>query len=91
MVAQASMVRAFNFATFIVSMNVVNFVTFSIYAGTGNAITAKNVFTFISLISFARLHFMHSFVTMLLCLQEMRVGVQRIQVNQLVGFTYALL
>ena len=75
------MVRAFNFAFFIVSINVINFVTFSIYTGTGNTLTAKNVFTFISLISFSRLFFVHFFVFMMLGLQEMRIAVQRIQVN----------
>ena len=79
------MVRAFNFAFFIVSINVLNFITFSIYTGTGNTITAKNVFTFISLISFSRLYFVHFFVFLMLSLQEMKVAVQRIQVSQLIG------
>jgi len=81
LVTQASMVRAFNFSFFIVAINFLNFVTFSVYTGTGNTLTARNVFTFISLISYSRLYFVHFFVIFMVGLQEMRVAVQRIQVS----------
>ncbi|XP_065919842.1 ATP-binding cassette sub-family C member 4-like isoform X2 [Dysidea avara] len=76
---QASMVRAINFSFFLVSINILNFVTFSVYTGTGNALNARKVFTFLALVSFARLYFAHILVYFLLTLQEMRVAVQRIQ------------
>ena len=75
------MVRAINFSFFLVSINILNFVTFSVYTGTGNALNARKVFTFLALVSFARLYFAHILVYFLLTLQEMRVAVQRIQVN----------
>ena len=76
------MIRASNLALFYVSLTVLNFLMFSTYAGSGNNLTSKTVFTVISLISFGRLFFVHFFVLFLLNISELRVGLKRIKVNQ---------
>ena len=75
------MVRAGNLAFLFVAVNLLNFVTFSTYTGSGNTLTAKKVFTFISLISFASFYFVDYVVQFLLGVSEMLVATQRIQVN----------
>ena len=83
MIAQASLIRASNLAFFYVSLNILNFLTFSTFAGSGNDLTAKRVFTVISLISIGRLYFVHFLVLFLLNWFELRVGLKRIKVSQL--------
>jgi len=74
------MVRGESLAFWFVAINFLNFVTFSTYVGSGNTLSAKRVFTFISLISVASFYFVDYVVQFLLSLSEMRVAVQRIQV-----------
>ena len=75
------MIRAGNLAFLFVSINILNFVTFSTYTGSGNTLTAKSVFTFIPLIVFASFYFVKYVVHFLLNSSEMLVATQRIQVN----------
>ncbi|XP_065919840.1 ATP-binding cassette sub-family C member 4-like [Dysidea avara] len=79
LITQASMIRAGNLAFLFVAVNLLNFVTFSTYTGSGNTLTAKKVFTFISLISFASFFFVNYVVQFLLSVSEMLVATQRIQ------------
>ena len=82
LITQASLIRASNLAFFYVSLNILSFITFSVYTGSGNNLTSRTVFTVISLISFGRLYFVHFFVIFLLGMSELRVGLKRIKVNQ---------
>ncbi|XP_065895722.1 ATP-binding cassette sub-family C member 4-like [Dysidea avara] len=79
LITKASMVRACNIAVYFVSINILNFTTFSTYAGAGNILTAKKVFTFISLMTFSSQYFVNYFLDFLLSLSEMKVAIQRIQ------------
>ena len=82
LITQASMIRASNMALFYVSLSILSFLTFSVYARSGNILTPRTVFTVISLISFGRRYFVHFFVRFLLTTSELRVGLKRIKVNQ---------
>ena len=80
MITQASMIRACNLGFFYVALSLLNFVSFSTFAGSGNALTAKKVFTVISLLSFARVYFINLFVYFMLNASEMVVALKRIEV-----------
>ena len=82
LITQASIIRACNLAFAYVSLNVLNFLTFSTYTASGNDLTPRTVFTFISLISFGRLYFVHFLIIFLLSISEVRVAMKRIKVNQ---------
>ena len=84
LITKASMVRACNIAVYFVSINILNFTTFSTYAGAGNILTAKKVFTFISLMTFSSQYFVNYFLDFLLSLSEMKVAIQRIQVSNMI-------
>jgi len=75
------MVRACNLAFFYVSVMFLNFVSFSTYAGAGNTLTARRVFTVIALLTFARFYLVIFPVYFLLNITEMKVALQRIQVQ----------
>ena len=81
LITKASMVRACNLAFFYVSVVVLNFVSFSTYAGAGNTLTSRRVFTVIALLTFARFYLVIFPVYFLLSMTEMKVAVQRIQVQ----------
>ena len=80
-ITKASMVRAGNLAFFYIGLPILNFVTFSTYAGSGNMLTARKVFTVISLLSFVRLYFINLFVYFMLSISEMIVALKRIEVS----------
>ena len=82
LVTQASLIRASNLALFFVSLNILSFLTFSVYAGSGNILTPRTVFTVISLISFGRVYLVLFLVVFLLSISELRVALKRIKVNQ---------
>ena len=84
LVTKASMVRACNLAFFYVAVLMLNFVSFSTYAGAGNTLTARRVFTVIALLTFSRFYLVIFPVYFLLNLTEMRVAVQRIQVQRFI-------
>ena len=81
LITQASMIRACNLVFFYIGLPFLNFVTFSTYAGSGNELTARKVFTVISLFSFVRLYFINLFVYFMLTTSEVMVALKRIQVN----------
>ena len=82
LITQASLIRASNMAFFYVSLNILSFLTFSVYAGSGNDLTPRTVFTVIALISFGRIYFVLFLVMFLLSTSELRVALKRIKVNQ---------
>ena len=90
LITKASMVRACNIAIYFVSINILNFTTFSTYAGSGNILSAKKVFTFISLISFSSLYFVNHLVDFLLGVSEIKVAIQRIQVRHITVLVYCI-
>ena len=75
------MIRAFNQAMFYSLLSILSFVTFSTYAGVGNTITPKKVFTVISIFSVARLHYFHTLVLCALGISEVWAASKRIEVN----------
>ena len=81
LITQASMIRASNLALFFVSLNILNFLTFSVYTGSGNMLTPRIVFTVISLITFGRIYLVLFFVMFLLSMSELRVALTRIKVD----------
>ncbi|XP_065916538.1 ATP-binding cassette subfamily C member 4-like isoform X2 [Dysidea avara] len=78
-ITQASMIRAVNLAVFYISTNLLNFVTFSTYAGLGNTLTPKKVFSAIFLFSTIRIYCIYFLVLAILTLSEMKVAIQRIE------------
>ena len=65
---------------FYTALNVLNFITFSTYAGTGNSLTPRKVFTAITLFSFIRLYCIQFMVLCLLSMSDMWVALKRIEV-----------
>ena len=63
------------------ALTLLSFTTFSTYAGLGNVLSPRKVFTAIALFSFIRLHCVHFFVLCLLALSELSVAVKRIEVR----------
>ena len=82
LITQASMVRASNLSFFYISVGFLNFVTFSTYVGLGNELTARKVFTVISLFSFIRLYYVNLFVYFMLLTADMIVSLKRIEVTK---------
>ena len=82
LITQASMIRASNMALFFVSLNILSFLTFSVYAGSGNILTPRTVFTVIALITFGRVYLVLFFVVFLLSTSELRVALKRIKVSK---------
>ncbi|XP_065919849.1 ATP-binding cassette sub-family C member 4-like isoform X2 [Dysidea avara] len=78
-ITQASMIRAFNQAMFYSLLSILSFVTFSTYAGVGNTITPKNVFTVLSLYTVARLYYSYMFGVCALGISEIWISVKRIE------------
>ena len=74
------MIRAVNYALFYSSLSLINFVTFSTYAGLGNDLTPKRVFTAIALFTYIRLYCIQFFVLGLLSVSEVTVAIKRIEV-----------
>ena len=75
------MIRAFNQAMFYSLLSILSFVTFSTYAGVGNTITPKNVFTVLSLYTVARLYYSYMFGVCALGISEIWISVKRIEVK----------
>ena len=81
LITQASMIRGCNLALFYIALPILNFAAFSTYTGLGNTLTARKVFTVISLFSFVRLYFINLFVHFMLSTSEMIVALKRIEVS----------
>ncbi|XP_065919884.1 ATP-binding cassette sub-family C member 4-like isoform X2 [Dysidea avara] len=78
-ITKASMIRGLNYALFYSSLSLINFITFSTYAGVGNSLTPKKVFTAIALFTYIRLYCIQFFVLGLLSLSEVTVSIKRIE------------
>ena len=80
-ITQASMIQIVNSVLFYTSISLLSFTTFSTYAGLGNALSPRKVFTAITLLSFIRLYCVQFFVLAFLGLSELSVAVKRIEVS----------
>ncbi|KAL5467459.1 hypothetical protein EMCRGX_G031685 [Ephydatia muelleri] len=78
-IQSSSMIRAGNFALYTVSLTVMAFMVFSTYAGMGGTLTAKAIFTILSLTGALRVTSIHFFVLGILSLSETIVTMQRIE------------
>ena len=76
------MIQVVNSVLFYTSISLLNFTTFSTYAGLGNALSPRKVFTAITLFSFIRLYCVQFFVLAFLGLSELSVAVKRIEVSE---------
>ena len=76
------MIKIINSVLFYTSIILLNFTTFSTYAGLGNALSPRVVFTAITLLSFVRLYCIQFFVLGFLGLSELLVAVKRIEVSK---------
>ena len=65
----------------IVFINIVIYITFTIYTATGGELSAKKVFTTISLLINIRLTTVHFFIQNILGIVEARVASVRLQVR----------
>ena len=81
LITKASMIRSFNQGLFYSLVSLSSFATFSTYAGLGNVITPRKVFTVITIFSVTRIYYFYQVVNCLLGLSDMWVALKRIQVN----------
>ena len=80
-ITQASLIRGLSQACFGSLLSILNFVTFSTYAGLGNVLTPRKVFVVISLFTVMRLYFYNSLVLNALGMAEVWVSLKRIEVS----------
>ena len=80
-ITQASMIQGINLVLYYSSLSLLSFTTFSTYAGLGNALSPKKVFTAITLFSFIRLYCIYFLVFAFLSLSELSVAIKRIEVS----------
>ena len=80
-ITQGSLVYACNYSFSFVTHGVLSFLVFSVYAGSGNVLTPRKVFSTLILLFFARLYFLQFVLYCLLHISEMSVAVKRIQVT----------
>jgi len=80
-ITQASLIRGLNQACYSSLLSILNFVTFSAYAGSGNVLTPRKVFTVITLFTFMRQYFYYFLVVGTLGMSEMWVSLKRIEVS----------
>ena len=76
------MIQGINAVLFYTSFILLTFTTFSTYAGLGNTVTPRKVFTAITLFSFIRLYCVQFFVLAFLGLSELLVAIKRIEVSK---------
>lgn len=76
------LIRACNFGVTMVSVTVILFVMFSVYAANGGELTPKKVFTLLSLLLLLRISAVHNVVVGVYDLFDGKVGFSRIQVRR---------
>ena len=81
LVLQAGFTRAIGLAFMIVFINIVTYITFAAYTASGGELSAKKVFTTISLLIGIRLTSVFQFIQNILGIVEARVASVRIQVR----------
>jgi len=79
-ITQASIIRGINLVLYYTSLSLLSFATFSTYAGLGNDLSPKKVFTALTLFSFIRLYCIQFLVLCVLALSELSVAIKRIEV-----------
>lgn len=79
-ITQGSLLYACNYSFSFVTHVVLSFLVFSVYAGSGNVLIPRTVFSTLILLFFARLYFLQFVLYCLLHISEMSVAVKRIQV-----------
>ena len=80
-ITQASLIYGCNTALFYTMTIILSFVTFSTYAGLGNALNPQRVFTSLILLNFAKLVFSDFMIFGLLQITELSVSLKRIEVK----------
>ena len=80
-ITHASLIRGLSQACFGSLSSILNFVTFSVYAGLGNVLTPRKVFIAITLFTIMRLYFYYLIVLGALGISEMWVSLKRIEVS----------
>ena len=75
------MIQGINSVLSYTALTVLSFTTLSTYAGLGNILSPRKVFTAIALFSFIRLYCVHFLVLCLLSLSELSVAIKRIEVR----------
>ncbi|XP_065913909.1 ATP-binding cassette sub-family C member 4-like isoform X2 [Dysidea avara] len=78
-ITQASLIYGCNTALFYTMTIILSFVTFSTYAGLGNALNPQRVFTSLILLNFAKLVFSDFMIFGLLQITELSVSLKRIE------------
>ena len=76
------MIQVINAVLFHTSMSLFSFITFSTYAGLGNALSPQKVFTAMTLLYFIRHYCVEFFVLAFLGLSGLSVSVKRIEVSE---------
>jgi len=82
LITKASLIRSFNQGLFYSLVSLLSFATFSTYAGLGNVVTPRKVFTVITIFSVTRIFYFYGVVYCLLGLSDMWVALKRIQVQK---------
>jgi len=82
LITKASMIRSLNQGLFYSLVSLSSFATFSTYAGLGNVVTPRKVFTVITIFSVTRIFYFYTVVNCLLGLSDMLVALKRIQVTK---------
>ena len=81
LILYAGFIKAIALALMIVFVNIVMFISFTIYVANGGELTSKKVFTTISLLINLRLTSIHFFVQNVLGVVEAQVAAVRLQVS----------
>ena len=80
-ITQAGLIYGCNTSLFYTMTAILGFVTFSTYAGLGNALNPQKVFTSLTLLNFAKLIFVEFLIFSLLQTTELSVSLKRIEVK----------
>ena len=80
-ITQASLIYGCNISLSHTMTAILGFVTFSTYAGLGNALNPQKVFTGLTLLNFAKLIFVDFMIFSLLQTAELSVSLKRIEVK----------
>ena len=81
-IVQAGIIQGINYTLLYTSLGILSFTIFSTYAGLGNTLTPKKVFTAITLFSILRLFCVRFIILFLRAASELIVAYKRIEVRQ---------
>ena len=80
-ITQASLIYGCNASLSYIMTAILGFVTFSTYAGLGNALNPQRIFTSLTLLNFAKLIFVDFVIISFLQITELSVSLKRIEVK----------